>query len=141
MAFSLNLNFSFCGVGFDMAVGIAVSEQDFTLQFTYADSSENEQTKIEQLGVSAGVSLGLQYTDFESVEKLDEYVIVTGVNTPIGSLDVLTNDEDGYVGWQVAAGPGVSADVHRIKTYTYNYGVWEMWNPVRKIAERLGIRE
>lgn len=56
---------------------------------------------------------------FLSVTELNERAISAGVNTPIGSLDVITTEGGKEaVGFGVGVGPSLGADIHVNKTYT-----------------------
>ena len=141
IAFSLGASFSLFGKGITVSVGIAISSDDFTFQATYA-SSNDDKTSIEQLGENIGVSIGLQYTEFDSVTKLDGPMDNIGINTSVGSLDFLFDSkENKYAGWQIGVGGGQTYDIHRTTSYTYNSTVWKTWNPTKRIAELTGVRK
>lgn len=139
MAFSVSINLNFFGEGIVLNFGIATSEDDFTFQFSYA-AHDDTKTEIKQKGVNASIGVNLQYTDFESVEQLEGGMYNSGVSLPVGRFDILTSEKNEYAGWQIGFGPGVAADFHKTKTYTYNSDVWEPLNLTRRMAEWSGIR-
>ena len=64
----------------------------------------------------------MMFTNLESVDDLEGDVTNLGVNTPVGSYDLVNNDKNKTVGFSVGLGPGLSADYHVNNTETATIG-------------------
>jgi RHS repeat-associated protein len=122
--FSMSFGFFIgLGGGYSFNIGISVdSEKMIALQYTYSVPND-ENTRNTVVGAVASVGVSMQYTNLESVLDLEGAAKSVGVNTPVGSYDVITNSRTNEpFGWDFGIGPGFGGDFHVNETYTSTIG-------------------
>ena len=112
---------------FGVLIGIGIMFDDkgnFEVQWSYACPGVNNTTSIGAL--DAGVSLGVQFLDVNSVADTHGYSTYSGASggyLGYGGIDVVSlskfsDFENERGGVQVSVGLGIGADVHTTQTYT-----------------------
>ena len=133
--FSFNLGFFIgLGGGYSFNIGFSVDSEDMlAFQFTYSVPNDGE-TRNTVIGGTVGFSVSMQYTEYNSVAELNSRSKSAGVNTPIGSFDIIKDRYNKDVGWAISVGPSVGMDFHVNETKTYTIG-GPLPSLVRKIKE------
>ena len=121
--FSINLGFFIgLGGGYSFSIGLSVDSEEMAA-FTASYSVPNdEKTRNTVIGGTAGGSVSMQITDFDSVEELSGASKSGGINTPIGSFDVVYDKANNCHGYAIGIGPGVGGDYHVNETQTFIIG-------------------
>ena len=123
---TFTINFGFFvgfGGGYSLNLGLSFdSEEMIALQLTYSVPN-NGDTRNTVIGLTAGASLGMQYTNYDSVSKLEDKGKAIGVNTPLGSFDAIQDyTTDDITGFAIGVGPSVGGDFHVNQTQTITIG-------------------
>ena len=112
--FSLNLVF-FVGLGggYSFNIGISVDSNSMVaFQYSYS-VPKNDKTENTVIGATAGVGVGVQFTNLDSVSDLEGPSKSIGVNTPIFGADIIQNKYSGEtIGAGVTVGPSAGGDFH-----------------------------
>ena len=88
--FSFNLGF-FIGIGggYSFNIGFSVDSNEMVaIQYSYS-VPKNDETRNTVIDATAGLGVGMQYTNCSSVEKLNVQSKLKGVNVHVGSFDVV----------------------------------------------------
>ena len=137
--FSLNLGlFIGLGGGYSFNIGFSVDSEDMVaFQVTYSVPNDGE-TRNTVIGGTVGLSIGMQYTEYNSVTELEGLSKSAGINTPFGGFDVIKNRYNKDVGWGIGVGPGIGMDLHVNETKTKTIG-WPFPSLIRIIKEWVGL--
>ena len=116
-AIVLGFNFNLFGWGVTASINLVSTEENFGVQYSYylSDDAEISKKQNSTIGVDIGPYIGIQYTDKTSMEELEGYAKATGGDGFLG-LDVLTEENGNYLGWQF----GASAFSHNMHSFYTN---------------------
>ena len=114
--FSINLGFSLSafGHGSFVSLNITFSEDSIALQVTHCTPNLDEETSNEQIGVNMGLTVGVQYTELDTIKQTEETEIVAiGGDVMMGADVLIDQSNENAIGWQWGGTLGVALDSHK----------------------------
>ena len=121
--FSITFNL-FAGLYKGVGVGVSLatdSKGKFAIQFTQLNMTEEPTNNIVFVA-SMGMGVGIQYTNMESIEKLEGPSKSIGANFGPGSFDLICEaGSNNVVGFAAGVGASVGADVHEYESTTKTF--------------------
>ncbi|MBO5967049.1 MAG: RHS repeat-associated core domain-containing protein, partial [Clostridia bacterium] len=113
--FSINIgvSFFFFGRGFSASVSVTFTRESVALQTSVCSPETNSKTSNDQIGINAGLTVGVQYTELDTVQELEKTPIIASGGDVMLGVDILNDyDTAEYVGWQWNAS-SLSLDTHK----------------------------